>query len=81
VNAAVMAVTAGPLYALAYWLLGLEMAAVEILLCCAVMLSAPPVLRLTGSVVAAREVFLCALFFNFSWLSWHLGGIVSPTVS
>ncbi|TXF99927.1 diguanylate cyclase [Massilia arenae] len=81
VNAAVMAGTAGPLYALAYWLLGLETAAVEILLCCAVMLSAPPVLRLTGSVVAAREVFLCALFFNFSWLSWHLGGIVSPTVS
>jgi len=81
VNAAVMAGTAGPLYALAYWLLGLETAAVEILLCCAVMLSAPPVLRLTGSVVTAREVFLCALFFNFSWLSWHLGGIVSPTVS
>ena len=81
VSAAVMAGTAGPLYALAYWLLGLETAAVEILLCCAVMLSAPPVLRLTGSVVAAREVFLCALFFNFSWLSWHLGGIVSPTVS
>jgi diguanylate cyclase (GGDEF)-like protein len=81
VNAAVMAGTAGPLYALAYWLLGLETAAVEILLCCAVMLSAPSVLRLTGSVVAAREVFLCALFFNFSWLSWHLGGIVSPTVS
>jgi len=81
VNAAVMAGTAGPLYALAYWLLGLETAAVEILLCCMVMLSAPPVLRLTGSVVVAREVFLCALFFNFSWLSWHLGGIVSPTVS
>ena len=81
VNAAVMAGTAGPLYALAYWSLGLDTAAVEILLCCAVMLSAPSVLRLTGSVVAAREVFLCALFFNFSWLSWHLGGIVSPTVS
>jgi len=81
VNAAVCAGTAGPLYALAYWLLGLETAAVEILLCCAVMLAAPPVLRLSGSVVAAREVFLCGLFFNFSWLSWHLGGIVSPTVS
>ena len=81
VNAAVMAGTAGPLYALAYWQLGLHTAAVEILLCCAVMLAAPLVLRLTGSVVVAREVFLCALFFNFSWLSWHLGGIVSPTVS
>jgi len=81
VNAAVCAGTAGPLYALAYWLLGLETAAAEILLSCMVMLAAPPVLRLSGSVVAAREVFLCALFFNFSWLSWHLGGIVSPTVS
>ena len=81
VNAAVMAGTAGPLYALAYWLLGLDTAALEILACCLVMLLAPPVLRLSGSVVAAREVFLCALFFNFSWLSWHLGGIVAPTVS
>ena len=81
VNAAVMAGTAGPLYALAYWLLGLHAAAAEILLCCAVMLAAPPVLRLTGSVLAARELFLCALFFNFTWLSWHLGGIDSPTAS
>ena len=81
VNAALMAATAGPLYALAYWLLGLETAAYEILLCCVVMLSAPPVLRASGSIVAAREVFLCALFFNFSWLSWHLGGIAAPTAS
>ena len=81
VNAAVMAGTAGPMYALAYWLLGLETAAYEILLCSLVMLSAPLVLRASGSIVAAREVFLCALFFNFSWLTWHLGGIVAPTAS
>ena len=81
VNAAVCAGTAGPLYALAYWLLGLHVAALEILLCSVLMLAAPPVLRLSGSVIAAREVFLCALFFNFTWLSWHLGGIVAPTVS
>ena len=81
VNAAVMAGTAGPLYALAYWLLGLQTAAYEILLCSLVMLSAPVVLRASGSVAAAREVFLCALFFNFSWLSWHLGGIAAPTAS
>ncbi|OON62273.1 GGDEF-domain containing protein [Massilia sp. KIM] len=81
VNAAVMAATAGPLYALAYWLLGLHLAALEILLCCACMLLAPAVLRATGSIVAARELFLCALFFNFSWLTWHLGGITAPTAS
>jgi len=81
VNAAVMAGTAGPLYALAYWLLDLRVAAFEIMLCSLLMLAAPPVLRLSGSIVAARDVFLCALFFHFSWLSWHLGGIDAPTVS
>ena len=81
VNAALMAATAGPLYALAYWMLGLELAAAEILACCLVMLMAPPVLRLTGSIAAARELFLCALFFNFTWLTWHLGGIHAPTAS
>ncbi|VXC01077.1 bifunctional diguanylate cyclase/phosphodiesterase [Massilia sp. 9I] len=81
VNAALMAATAGPLYALAYWLLGLHLAAAEILACCLFMLMAPPVLRLTGSIALARELFLCALFFNFSWLTWHLGGIHAPTAS
>ncbi len=81
VNAALMAATAGPLYALAYWLLGLHLAAAEILACCLFMLMAPPLLRLTGSIALARELFLCALFFNFSWLTWHLGGIHAPTAS
>ena len=81
VNAALMAATAGPLYALAYWMLGLRLAAAEILACCLVMLMAPPVLRLTGSIALARELFLCALFFNFTWLTWHLGGIHAPTAS
>ncbi len=81
VNAALMAAIAGPAYALAYWLLGLELAAFEILACCVIMLLAPPLLRLSGSIVAARELFLCALFFNFTWLTWHLGGIHAPTAS
>jgi diguanylate cyclase (GGDEF)-like protein len=81
VNAALMAATAGPLYALAYWLLGLRLAALEILACCVLMLMAPFVLRLSGSIALARELFLCALFFNFSWLTWHLGGIGAPTTS
>ncbi|WP_288380278.1 GGDEF domain-containing protein, partial [uncultured Massilia sp.] len=81
VNAALMAATAGPFYALVYWLLDLRKAAAEILACCLVMLLAPPVLRYSGSIVAARELFLCALFFNFSWLTWHLGGSDAPTAS
>lgn len=81
VNAALMAAIAGPGYALAYWLPGLELAAFEILACCFIMLLAPPLLRLSGSIVAARDLFLCALFFNFTWLTWHLGGIRAPTAS
>ena len=81
VNAALIAAVAGPLYALAYWLLGLHAAALEILACCLVMLLAPLLLRCSGSIVAARELFLCALFFNFTWLTWHLGGSHAPTAS
>ncbi|MGJ9417507.1 diguanylate cyclase domain-containing protein [Massilia sp. CMS3.1] len=81
VNAALLAATAGPFYALAYHLLGFSTAAVEILLCCACMLASPLLLRASGSIWAARELFLCALFFNFTWLSYNLGGIGAPTAS
>jgi len=81
VNAALLAGTAGPFYALAYHLLGFNAAAIEILLCCTGMLGSPLLLRASGSIWAARELFLCALFFNFTWLSYHLGGIGAPTAS
>ena len=81
ISAALLAATAGPFYALAYYLLGFDGAATEILLCCAVMLASPLLLRVTGSIGAARELFLCALFFNFTWLSYNLGGISAPTAS
>jgi diguanylate cyclase (GGDEF)-like protein len=71
----------GPFYALAYHLLGFDAAAIEILLCCIGMLASPLLLRLGGSIWAARELFLCALFFNFTWLSYNLGGIGAPTAS
>ena len=81
VNAALLAATAGPFYALAYYLLGFGAAAAEILLCCVVMLASPLLLRASGKIGAARELFLCALFFNFTWLSYNLGGISAPTAS
>ena len=81
VNAALLAATAGPFYAFACHLLGFNAAGIEFLLCCACMLASPLLLRASGSIRAARELFLCALFFNFTWLSYHLGGIGAPTAS
>jgi diguanylate cyclase (GGDEF)-like protein len=79
INAVVMAALSGPLYALAYYLLGFTVAAQEILTCCAFMFITPFLLRTTRSIVIAREVFLCAVFFNFTWLTFHLGGVNAPT--
>ncbi|HEX9172191.1 MAG TPA: diguanylate cyclase [Telluria sp.] len=81
VNAAMVAALAGPFYALAYSLLGFPAAAREILLCCLFMLAAPVLLKLSGSIVAAREIFLAAVFVNFTWLTYHLGGIAAPTAA
>ena len=81
VNAAIIAGLSGPMYALAYYWLGFDAAAREILMCCVVMLCAPVLLRCTGSIVVARELFLGAVLFNFSWLSYHLGGITAPTAA
>jgi diguanylate cyclase (GGDEF)-like protein len=79
INAVVMAALSGPLYAAAYYMLGFTVAAQEILLCCALMFTAPFLLRATGSIFIAREVFLCAVFFNFTWLTFNLGGVNAPT--
>jgi diguanylate cyclase (GGDEF)-like protein len=81
VNAVVMAALSGPFYALTYHLLGFSAAALEILFCCIFMFIAPFVLKATGSIKLARELFLCAVFFNFTWLTYHLGGVSAPTAS
>ena len=80
INAVVMAALSGPFYAAAYYALGFTAAAQEILMCCAFMFIAPFLMRATGSIVLAREVFLCAVFFNFTWLTFNLGGVNAPTV-
>ena len=79
VNAVVMAALAGPFYAMTYYLLGFAAAAQHVMLCCLFMFTAPFLLRWTHSIFIAREVFLCALFCNFSWLTYHLGGLNAPT--
>ncbi|HEX8480029.1 MAG TPA: bifunctional diguanylate cyclase/phosphodiesterase [Telluria sp.] len=79
VNAVTLAALAGPFYAMAYHLLGFTAAAQQIMTCVAVMVITPFLLRWTGSIFVAREVFLAAVFFNFSWLTYHLGGLTAPT--
>jgi diguanylate cyclase (GGDEF)-like protein len=81
INAVVMAALSGPFYAVVYYQLGFYAAAQEVLLCCVVMFIAPFVLRATGSIRMAREIFLCAVFFNFTWLTYNLGGVSAPTAS
>ena len=79
VNAVLVAALAGPFYALSYYFLGFTVAAQEVLACCAFMFTAPFLLRWSGNLPLAREVFLTAVFINFSWLSYHLGGLNAPT--
>lgn len=79
INAVVMAALSGPFYAWTYHALGYTAAGRVILTCCICMFSAPFLLRITKSIVVAREVFLCAVFFNFSWLTYAMGGVSAPT--
>lgn len=79
INAVFMAALSGPFYAYTYHALGYSAAGRVILTCCICMFGAPFLLRLTKSIVVAREVFLCAVFFNFSWLTYAMGGVSAPT--
>ena len=79
INAVFMAALSGPFYAYTYHALGYSAAGRVILTCCICMFGAPFLLRLTRSIVVAREVFLCAVFFNFSWLTYAMGGVSAPT--
>lgn len=79
VGAAVIAIISDPFYALLYYLVGFTSATPEILICGALMVSAPFLLKLTGRIKFAEELFVCALYFNFCWLTYHLGGVDAPT--
>lgn len=79
INAVVMSALSGPLYAFTYHALGYTAAGRVILTCCVCMFIAPFLLRVTKSIVVAREVFLCAVFLNFSWLTYAMGGVSAPT--
>jgi len=79
INAVTLAALAGPFYAMAYHVLGFTAAAQQIITCVAVMVLTPLLLRWTGSIFIAREVFLGAVFCNFAWLTYHLGGLNAPT--
>ncbi|MDB5795611.1 MAG: GGDEF-domain containing protein [Noviherbaspirillum sp.] len=81
VSAAAIAGISDPFYALFYYLLGFQSATPVILLCGAFMVSAPFLLKLTGRIKIAEEVFVCAVYCNFCWLTYHLGGVEAPTAA
>ncbi len=79
INAVVMAALTGPLFAALYASLGFTSGAHMILLAIVPMLAAPFVMRWSGSMRLSCEVFICACYGIFTWLSAHLGGVVAPT--
>jgi diguanylate cyclase (GGDEF)-like protein len=81
VHSAAVATLCGPLYACAYYMLGATRDGATILVCSALIATVPFLLRATANVSAARETFLGLIFFNFSWLTLHLGGVDAPTAA
>jgi diguanylate cyclase (GGDEF)-like protein len=81
VTAAAIAGLSDPFYALFYYLLGFQSATPVILLCGAFMVSTPFLLKFTGRIKVAEEVFVCAVYCNFCWLTYHLGGVEAPTAA
>jgi diguanylate cyclase (GGDEF)-like protein len=78
INAVVMAALVGPTFASFYYYLDFAAGAAMILWSCVPMLATPFVLRWSGSMRLACEVFVAACFVLFTWLSVHLGGVTSP---
>jgi diguanylate cyclase (GGDEF)-like protein len=81
INAVVMAALAGPFFAGVYYWLDFQAGAMMILAALMPMLAAPLVMRWTGSMRSACEVFVSACFFIFFWLSVHMGGVTAPTAA
>ncbi|GAC1420166.1 MAG: hypothetical protein NVSMB6_21970 [Burkholderiaceae bacterium] len=79
VSAAAIAGLSDPFYAVFYYLIGFKSATPVILVCGAIMVSAPFILKITGYIKLAEEVFVAAVYTNFCWLTFHLGGVDAPT--
>jgi hypothetical protein len=80
VTLALLAVTSVPLFASLYHFLEFDKAGMIVLAGGAAMLCAPLVLKFTGRLVWAREVFICSFFGMKLLLAYYLGGIGSPTL-
>ena len=79
VSAAAIAGLSDPFYAIFYYAMGFGSATPVILMCGAFMVSAPFILKITGRIKLAEEIFVGAVYINFCWLTFHLGGVSAPT--
>lgn len=80
VTLAFLAALAVPFFALLYFYLDFIGASAIVLLGGLAMASAPFILKFTGKLSVAREVFVVSLFLMKVWLAYYLGGIESPTL-
>lgn len=77
---AFLAVVSVPLFATLYHFLDFDKAGMIVLAGGAAMLCSPFVLKATGRIVLAREVFICSYYGMKVCLAYYLGGIESPTL-
>lgn len=81
VSAAAIAGVSDPFYAFFYSFLDFKAAVSVILISGTMMVSAPLLLKFTKRIKIAETVFVSAVFYNFSWLTYHLGGVEAPTAA
>jgi signal transduction histidine kinase len=79
VGSSIIAIFATPPYAYLYYSLGFPEAAIWILLTGFIVMTAAFFLKFSGSLFWSRELILFPLFVCLSWLTYHLGGLPSPT--
>lgn len=80
VTLALLAVASMPFLALLYHFLNFDKGGIAVILGGVGMLCSLFVLKLSGRIAFAREVFICSFFCLKLWLSIYLGGIESPTL-
>ena len=80
VGGAFIALLAAPFFALVYYHFGFPSAALFILAEGLFISFAAFSLQFSGSLFLTRELIISSLFGTLAWLSYHLGGMHSPTI-
>jgi signal transduction histidine kinase/CheY-like chemotaxis protein len=80
VGAIIIAAIAAPLYAILYYKLNFPLGALVLALEGIIIVSSIFLFHYSKSLTLVREIIVGSLSITLIWLSYHLGGIVSPAV-